>query len=247
MQDLTASNLTLSLTCTPLLSLVAILRDCPMMITMTAAASNAVDNEQPPTHPISSLLDKFNPDSFSLFLQDWNTFYNEFIQSTTHQLANLTATPFKCDAVDAANHDLSHTHIFSSEMNALHNELNQLIHSSSASLSSNSDNRNTEANDKSDNEECKNDKWGLLDRDNTNCNNKNYDTDNDSDASSALSASIKEYTTAFCTRWLRHCHWRSSGSHRPRTHHFTPQIECPAQWTNPSPLAQHHFSISHWL
>jgi len=41
------------------------------------------------------------------------------------------------------------------------------------------------ANDKCNNEECKNDEWGTLDSDNTNCNNNNNNnTDNNSHGAS---------------------------------------------------------------
>jgi len=116
-QELNASILMLATMCKHLISSDAILCDCPMTITMTAAASNAVDDEQPPAHSTSSLADESHPDSLSLFIQEWNTFYNKFVQSLTYQLADPMATPFDCNVVDAANNHFDPTHVFSSKMN----------------------------------------------------------------------------------------------------------------------------------
>jgi len=57
------------------------------MIPTTAADPNATDDEQQMAHSTSTLLDDNTPDSFSLFITEWNIFYNEFIQAPTHQTA----------------------------------------------------------------------------------------------------------------------------------------------------------------
>jgi len=67
---------------------------------------------------------------------------------------------------------------FSSKMNDLRNELNQLIHLSNAYPPRNLNNKNTTANNECDNEECKNEEQGTLDGNNTDRNNN--DTNNNS-------------------------------------------------------------------
>ncbi len=137
--DLNASISTLSTTCVHFLSSDTILRDRPTTITTTAAASDAVNDEQPPAddeqplaHSTLSMSDASNPNSLSLFLEGWNTFYNEFVQSMTYHLAKLMAAPSKRDIVNAANDNLDPTRAFSSKLNELCHELTQLTHSSSA-------------------------------------------------------------------------------------------------------------------
>jgi len=152
------------------------------MITTTAAVSDALDDEQPPA-PSTSLLDDSNPDSLSLSLQEWNTFYTEFVQSTTYRLAHLTAAPFDRDIVDA-NDNLDPSPFFLSELNGLRNELNQLIHLSSKYPPRNSDNKNALANDNSDNNDHNNNKRGKLKRKNTNCDNNDHDINENTNAAS---------------------------------------------------------------
>jgi len=67
---------------------------------MTAAASDAVNNEQPWAHSTSMLLEDITPATTSLFLQEWNTFYQEFIWSTTYGATTPTSKLFNLSIID---------------------------------------------------------------------------------------------------------------------------------------------------
>jgi len=57
------------------------------MIPTTAAASDALDDNEPQAHSTSMLSEDTTPETMAAFLQEWNTFYQEFIQSPTYQAA----------------------------------------------------------------------------------------------------------------------------------------------------------------
>ncbi len=140
LQDLNALIPMLTTTRKHPLSSDAILHDCPTMITTTAAASNAVDDEQLHANSSLSLLDDTSPDSFPL-PQEWTQFYNEFVQSPTYQLSHPTTKPFDCNVVNdddikrpnLATNDRDTTPALLATLNDLSTELRNLLHVSSTS------------------------------------------------------------------------------------------------------------------
>jgi len=83
-QEWTASIRTPPATRATLISSNAALRDCPTTIPTTAADPTTTDDEQPPASSNLTPSDDNTPDSFSLFIHEWNIFYHEFVHSTTY-------------------------------------------------------------------------------------------------------------------------------------------------------------------
>jgi len=64
---------------------------------MNATNYTATDAEQLHAQSTSPPLDDDTPESFSLSLQEWNNFSNEFIQSPTYQPTAPMTKLFDCD------------------------------------------------------------------------------------------------------------------------------------------------------
>ncbi len=172
--------------CTPLFSRNTTLRDRSTTIPTTAAASDAVDNEQTPAHSTSPHSDDTTTDSLSLFLHEWNISYNEFVRSSTDRTEITTSDFFDSDVVDADDDDPASTYAkFLSELDDLHNELTQLISSSSASPPCTKDTKNEPARDENDNTAHTTDERNNNDRDDNRSNNDNDSNNDDSNSGHA--------------------------------------------------------------